>query len=806
MSVWEHSRWKIFNESQHPLKHDLSALAYTNARFPSISTLTDFLDAMAATLYPQYKETVATPADLSSVSSPQPNDYVIVTDDGDGKSAGYVYAVIEGAGTWYKRYDPDWSMDGIFAELTNRTQYMYVQKYGMDDRDASGTDLTGDNAGQHIYGGTSAGTHLTLHANSANSDTSGFVQFADNARPQVDSMFDLGTDTYRWSHVYADALLGGDVTVSNGSVTSSSGTIDFDDNDLTTTGDISAANLGGTTATFGTLTLAGGSITDSTGAISFDNENLTTTGDVTAANVYATSSVQVGPLAGNQLILGAGSITDESGAISFGNENLTTTGTLSAGDTTLTKIDVDNIELDGNTISTTDTDGDLILAPNGTGVVDVQKGLTTLDQTVTGTVSITGQLNADNLRLDGNVISSTDTNGNITLTPNGTGQVESSATIFPTTSSAEDLGKTGQLWDYLWLSGGIRDGTNTFEIADLMSLRSSVYRDSGRTQPAQAGDTIFWDGSQWLASVPDTEINHPDISGLTTGDAGHTQFVMLAGRSGGQTVQGGTGASENLILESTSDSTKGDVLTKDNFIPYTNASYSASWAGTDLGDGSHYFRDVYTKGEFKGLRLENFTVATLPSSSGSAAGRLVFATDSGNVYVDNGSTFKLVGGGGGGGSIQWVEDADAPAASVDNHCQVYSFEDALTQNLYALIKVPSGYSAGSPIKLKVTPYCSDSSGTMLIAAQSTLIRPGTDAISSTTNRRTTTNGAITLSGGTVNVPQAVDLDITSSTGQINSVAVSAGDLILVKLYRDTATDTATGNVLVPVYGAEVTFV
>jgi len=46
------------------------------------------------------------------------------------------------------------------------------------------------------------------------------------------------------------------------------------------------------------------------------------------------------------------------------------------------------------------------------------------DNTATFSGSIvSAQLNADNLRLDGNVLSSTDTDGNITLTPNGTGSV-----------------------------------------------------------------------------------------------------------------------------------------------------------------------------------------------------------------------------------------------------------------------------------------------------------------------------------------------------------------------------------------------
>lgn len=40
-----------------------------------------------------------------------------------------------------------------------------------------------------------------------------------------------------------------------------------------------------------------------------------------------------------------------------------------------------------------------------------------------GNTSITGQLNADNIRIDGNTISSTNTNGDILITPNGTGDV-----------------------------------------------------------------------------------------------------------------------------------------------------------------------------------------------------------------------------------------------------------------------------------------------------------------------------------------------------------------------------------------------
>ena len=83
-----------------------------------------------------------------------------------------------------------------------------------------------------------------------------------------------------------------------------------------------------TGSTFGTLTLANGSITDSTTAISFGNENLTTTGTVSA---------ETGSSIGN-LTFEDGSITDSSGAISFGNENVTTTGTITGATVSYTHL------------------------------------------------------------------------------------------------------------------------------------------------------------------------------------------------------------------------------------------------------------------------------------------------------------------------------------------------------------------------------------------------------------------------------------------------------------------------------------
>ena len=50
-------------------------------------------------------------------------------------------------------------------------------------------------------------------------------------------------------------------------------------------------------------------------------------------------------------------------------------------------------------------------------------------------------------------------------------------------------------------------------------------------------------------------IAHSSLTGLTTGDP-HTQYALLAGRSGGQSLSGGTAANDDLTLQGTTNSTR----------------------------------------------------------------------------------------------------------------------------------------------------------------------------------------------------------------------------------------------------------
>ena len=83
----------------------------------------------------------------------------------------------------------------------------------------------------------------------------------------------------------------------------------------------------------------------------------------------------------------------------------TISGALTAGSLNIGDL---NISADGSI--TSDTNGDIVIDPAGTGAIVLTGTIT-----ATGTQTTTGQLNVDNLRLDGNVLSAT--SGSITLTP-----------------------------------------------------------------------------------------------------------------------------------------------------------------------------------------------------------------------------------------------------------------------------------------------------------------------------------------------------------------------------------------------------
>ena len=116
-----------------------------------------------------------------------------------------------------------------------------------------------------------------------------------------------------------------------------------------TGGAINGTTIGASTAAAGTftnVTASGASIGSLTGAVAIVT-------DVTATN----------------LVVASASIS--SANILAGTINNTIIGGSTPAAGTFTAVDVDNLNINGNTISSTNTDGNIVLDPNGTGSVDV---------------------------------------------------------------------------------------------------------------------------------------------------------------------------------------------------------------------------------------------------------------------------------------------------------------------------------------------------------------------------------------------------------------------------------------------------
>ncbi|MHA2066261.1 MAG: hypothetical protein ACXABY_17965 [Candidatus Thorarchaeota archaeon] len=173
-----------------------------------------------------------------------------------------------------------------------------------------------------------------------------------------------------------------------------------------------------------------------------------------------------------------------------------------------------------------------------------------------------------------------------------------------------------------------------------------------------------------------------------------------------------------------------------------------------------------------------------PSNPSAGYRKRYFKSDGLMYNLDSAGTESAIGGGGGGGSLVGFPDTNAPIEEIQSGFLVLAFEEALSQDYFYTFHVPSGYTAGNQLSLKIKFFPGGVPGggdTILFSAVTTLIQDG-DSPTSTTNQHSSTNTAVaTVSTGVY----ADTIDLTDASGQINSVAVAVNDMIKIQVSRGT---------------------
>jgi len=320
-----------------------------------------------------------------------------------------------------------------------------------------------------------------------------------------------------------------------------------------------------TAGTGNTVTVAiDSTVATLTGSQTLTNKVLTAP-TINAATMTGTVTVDTISMADNTITTGASNANLELDASGTGIvriiPNTTIVGTLTTADITnsnnitTTQLDADGVRIKDNKVSTFASNANLELVANGSGVIDIQSAMTTVGQTVTGNVSVTGRADVDNVRIDGNTISTTNSNGGLTLSPNGTGVITfDAATVAAPTVMSIDTAMVGYT---LFMDTGSK-------------IQANVTNEDLVLESNGTGSVVVD-----LVSITDnkisTHVSNADLQ-IDTDGTGLIDF-----RTDTQTTVGAVGAATHLPLDSANEIRPVGYLRikvsgTEYVVPYFNAS------------------------------------------------------------------------------------------------------------------------------------------------------------------------------------------------------------------------------------------
>jgi hypothetical protein len=341
----------------------------------------------------------------------------------------------------------------------------------------------------------------------------------------------------------------------------------------------------------------------------------TLTGYVKASGTSAFTAVATVPASD---ITGLGTMATQNAssvAITGGSVNGTTVGNSTPSTGAFTEVTVDNLNINGNTISSTDTNGNIVLDPNGTGTVDVSSAKIVNVATPTNTNDGVNKAYVDTLVASG-----------ITYHTPVKYEVPTALTATYNQPGGAGVGVGATLTNAGTLAAFAPDGPTVASVGD----RILIYNQASAFQNGVYTVTTVGDGSTaWVltrATDADTyALKSPN--GLGEGDA----FFVTSGS---------TGAGETYVCNTTGTITFG--TTAINFVQVAAAQVYSAGTGLTLSGTTFSITPVGTASTY-GSASQVPVITTNASGQVSSVTNTSIAINgnqitSGTVAVANGGT------------------------------------------------------------------------------------------------------------------------------------------------------------------------